>query len=57
MLEAIASLLNIIFIIFPTTTDKFDDSDLKYPRLLVISILLFIIILSNSALCNFTYYQ
>jgi len=31
MVEAVAALLNIIFIILPTAKGKFDDSNLKYP--------------------------
>jgi hypothetical protein len=31
MTEAVAALLNIIFIIFPNATGRFDGSNLKYP--------------------------
>jgi len=31
MTEAVAALINIIFIFFPNSHSKFDDSNLKYP--------------------------
>jgi hypothetical protein len=45
------------FHIFPTTKDKFDDSNLNCARLPVISILLLILILYLSKLYNRTYYH